>query len=139
MAISFFDDKMITPTNDMIASALGSSYLFWEELKNHICEEYPDITEEWKFYGNAAGWSCKIISKKRNLLFFIPLKDSFRLRIVLGEKAATAAESANLPNEIKQLIREARPYAEGRSIDIDVSKQNQLDAIKLLLKIKCEN
>jgi hypothetical protein len=94
MAVSFFDDKTLTPNNDMIASALGGVNSLWEELKNHIGEEYPAITEEWKFYGKAAGWSCKIISKKRNLLFFIPLKDAFRLRIVLGEKAVTAAESA---------------------------------------------
>jgi hypothetical protein len=139
MSVSIFDDKLITPNEDMIALALGSTYSFWEELKNHICEEYPAITEEWKFYGKAAGWSCKIISKKRNLLFFVPLKNSFRLRIVLGEKAATAAESTNLPNEMKQSIREAIPYAEGRSIDIDVNRKEQLDAIKALLKIKYEN
>jgi hypothetical protein len=139
MAVSIFDDKTITPNNEMIASALGGSYSLWEELKNHICEEYPAITEEWKFYGKAAGWSCKVISKKRNLLFFIPLQDAFRLRIVLGEKAAASEEGANLPNEIKQSLREATPYAEGRSIDIDVNKQNQLDAVKLLLKIKYEN
>jgi hypothetical protein len=139
MAISFFDDKTITPNNEMITSALGGTYSLWEELKNHICEEYPVITEEWKFYGKAAGWSCKIVSKKRNLLFFVPLKDSFRLRIVLGEKAVIVAESANLPNEIKQSIRDATPYAEGRSVDIDTNRREQLDVIKALLKMKYEN
>jgi hypothetical protein len=139
MAVSFFDDKTLIPTNEMIASALGGAHSLWEELKHHIGEEYPAITEEWKFYGKAAGWSCKIISKKRNLLFFIPLKDAFRLRIVLGEKAAAVAESVKIPNEIKQSLREATPYAEGRSIDIDVNRKEQLDVIKTLLKIKYEN
>jgi hypothetical protein len=139
MAVSFFEDKTLIPNNDMIASALGGAYSLWEELKNHMYEEYPAITEEWKFYGKAAGWSCKIVSKKRNLLFFVPLKDDFRLRIVLGEKATAVAESAKLPSEMKQSIREATVYAEGRSIDIDVTQHKQLDVIKTLLKIKYEN
>jgi hypothetical protein len=123
----------------MIAAVLGETYQLWEELKNHICDEYPAITEEWKFYGKASGWSCKIISKKRNLLFFIPLKDSFRLRIVLSEKAVAVAENINLPNEMKQSIREATIYTEGRSIDINVNQYKQLDVIKNLLKIKWES
>ena len=138
--LSAFDDKSIMPDEAMVSATLGNISSIWDELRAHITDTYPDITDEWKHYGKAAGWTCKLLSKKRNLLFFVPQTDRFRLRIVLGEKASACAEADNeLPYEIKEAIRAAKPYAEGRSIDIDVDRHEQLDTIKRLLKIKYEN
>jgi len=138
--LSAFDNKAIMPDDGMVSAVLGSTASIWDELRAHVKDHYPSITGEWKHYGKAAGWTYKLISKKRNLLFFVPRNDCFRLRIVLGEKACTCVEADNeLPAEIKETIREAISYAEGRSIDIDIDRHEQLKAIKRLLKIKYEN
>ena len=139
MAISAFDGKAIIPSGDMVTAVLGDAAPLWDELKTHVKETYPDVKEEWKHYGKAAGWTYKLISNKRNLLFFIPRNGSFRIRIVLGEKASAQAQAAPLPDGIKATIRSAKAYAEGRSIDIDVNRREQLEAIQLLLEIKHEN
>lgn len=138
--LSAFDDKSIMPDDLMVSVALGDASSVWDELRAYVGDNYPSITGEWKHYGKAAGWSYKLISKKRNLLFFVPRIGCFRLRIVLGEKASAYAEGdSELPIEIKEAIRAATPYTEGRSIDIDVNRREQLEAIKCLLKIKNEN
>ena len=85
--LSVFDDKGIMPDDKMVSTALGSASSVWDELRTHVKDNYPNITGEWKHYGKAAGWTYKLISKKRNLLFFVPMADCFRLRIVLGDKA----------------------------------------------------
>jgi hypothetical protein len=139
MAVSFFDNKTVIPDDRMIAGALAETYPLWDELQNHVQENYPNITGEWKHYGKASGWSYKLISKKRNLLFFVPLNGCFRIRIVLGEKAVACVETATLPDEIKEAIRAATPYTEGRSIDIDINRYEQLEDVKCLLKIKFDN
>jgi len=138
--ISAFDDKGNMPDDSVVASVLGGTAAIWEELRAHVIADYPSVTGEWKHYGKAAGWSYKLISKKRNLLFFVPREGSFRLRLVFGEKARACIEAdSELPEEIKEALRAATPYAEGRSIDIDVGERGQLDTIKRLLKIKYEN
>ena len=138
--VSVFDNKEMMPNDGMVSAALGNAAIIWDELRTHVAENYPDVTGEWKHYGKAAGWTYKLLSKKRNLIFFIPKTDCFRLRIVLGEKACICVEADNeLPNEIKEAIRAAAPYAEGRSIDIDIERTGQMEAIKRLLKIKYEN
>ena len=137
--ISAFNDKSIIPDDDVISVSLGGTASIWDELRTHIENAYPSIAGEWKHYGKAAGWTYKLISEKRNLLFFIPRNGSFRIRIVLGEKASVQAQAAPLPDEIKVAISSAKAYAEGRSIDIDVDRREQLEDIKLLLKIKYEN
>ena len=138
--LSAFDDIALMPDNGMVAAALGGAALIWDELRAHVEDNYPSVTGQWKHYGKAAGWSYKLISKKRNLLFFVPQTDGFRLRIVLGEKACACAETDHeLPDEIKAAIRAATPYAEGRSVDMDIDRREQLETVNRLLKIKVEN
>ncbi len=139
MAVSVLDDKSQTPDSDMVAAVLADTYPVWDELTNHVKSVYPSVTEEWKHYGKAFGWTYKLLSKKRNLLFLVPLDGCFRVRFVLGEKATARAEAEDLPHEIKDAIRAATPHTEGRSIDIDISRLEQLEAVRSLLKIKFEN
>jgi hypothetical protein len=121
MAVSFFDNKAVMPSDRMVVDVLAESHSLWVELQNYVRENYPSIKGEWKHYGKSSGWVFKLLSKKRNLLFFIPQNGYFRLRFGISEKAAACIEVADLPNEIKEAVRVATPYMEGRSIDLDMS------------------
>ena len=138
--LSVFCDKAIIPDDNMVAAALGDAAALWDELRAHVTVTYPNITDEWKHYSKAAGWSYKLLSKKRNLLFFVPMTGAFRLRIVLGEKGCGRVESdSELPEDIKEAFRAVTPYTEGRSVDVDITRRGQIETIKRLLEIKVEN
>jgi len=138
--LSAFSDKTHMPDEAAVAAVLGDMASVWDELCSHIQDTYPNVTTDWKHYGNAAGWTCKILSKKRNLIFAVPREGCFRVRFCFGEKACACVETdSEIPEESKETLRTATKYAEGRGIDIDVTHREQLDAIKRLLKIKYEN
>ncbi|MCL2140986.1 MAG: DUF3788 domain-containing protein [Dehalococcoidia bacterium] len=138
--LSAFDDKAIMPNDGMVSTVLGNAAAIWDELRTHVEITYPNVTGEWQHYGKAVGWSYKLLSKKRNLLFFVPQPNSIRLRLVFGEKACSCLETdSELPANIKELVCAAIPYKEGRSIDIDVPHREQLETIKRLIQIKFEN
>jgi len=139
MAVSIFDSKAVMPDDSMVADVLADAYPLWEELQNHVRETYQNISGEWKHYGNASGWSYKLLSKKRNLLFFVPQSGCFRLRFVFGEKAIACVETSELSDEIKEAIRSSITCPAGLNFDLDVSRHEQLDTVKRLLKIKYEN
>jgi len=132
MPVSIFDNKAVTPDNSMVADALGETHSMWVELQDHVREKYPVVTGVWKHYGKSSGWVYKLLSKKRTLLFFIPKKGYFRLRFGVSEKAAADIEAADLPDEIKEAVRTATPYTEGRSIDLDIS----LNEVKVTAYVK---
>ena len=132
MAISYFDSKAVIPDENMVADALADSLPLWVELQDHVRANYPDVTGEWKFYGKSSGWVFKLLSKKRSLLFFIPKDRCFRLRFGISEKATACIEDADLPDEIKEAVRTATPYAEGRSIDLDISA----DEVKVMAYVQ---
>jgi len=132
MAVSFFDSKAIMPDDNMVADALAELYTLWVELQNYAQENYPNVTGVWKHYGKSSGWVFKLLSKKRTLLFFIPKNGGFRFRFGISEKAAPFIEAADLPDEVKEAVRIATPYAEGRSIDLDMSP----DEVKVMAYVK---
>jgi len=119
MSVSFFDDKSVIPDDNMVADALAESFPLWVDLRSFIQNNYPNVNGEWKHYGKSSGWVFKLLSKKRNLLFFIPKDKCFRLRFGISEKVRPSVEIADLPEIIKEAVSIATPYTEGRSIDLD--------------------
>lgn len=139
MAVSVFEDKATMPDDEMLAKALGKSNRLWKEIKKHLSAEYGELIEEWKFYGQKSGWILKTLRKKRNLFFFIPLKDSFQISFVFGDKAVAAVEKSDLPKEFITELKNARKYAEGRGLRIDVKNPTDVEHIKTLVAIKVNN
>ncbi len=139
MSDIIFSDKSTKPDDNVLAEMLGESIKLWGKLKRHIHDEYGEFIEEWKYYGKNSGWILKILRKKRNLFFFIPLEKSFRIAFVFGDRAVSEVERSDLPNKIKQSLLNARKYAEGRGIRIDVNTFEDIEDIKKLLDIKVNN
>jgi len=139
MSVSVFEDKDTRPDDKMLAKALGKSNRLWLQIKKHLKVEYGELIEEWKFYGQKSGWILKTLRKKRNLFFFIPLKSSFQVSFVFGEKAVAVVEKSDLPQELITTLKNARKYAEGRGLRIDVKNSADVEHIKKLVEIKVNN
>ena len=139
MAVSVFGDRATKPTDQMLAKVLGKSNPLWEEIKKHLKAEYGQLIEEWKFYGQKSGWILKTLRKKRNLFFLIPVEDSFRVSFVFGDKAVAAVQQSDLPQDLIKTLKDARKYAEGRGLQIDVRRSADVKHIKKLVEIKVNN
>jgi len=139
MAVSVFECKDTRPDDKMLAKALGKSNRLWQEIKKNLNAEYGELIEEWKFYGRKSGWVLKTLRKKRNLFFFIPLKGSFQVSFIFGDKAVAAAQKSGLPKELVTELKNARKYAEGRGLRIDVKNSTDVENIKKLVEIKVNN
>jgi hypothetical protein len=139
MAASVFDDKATKPTAQKLARVLGESNGLWKEIKKHLKAEYGELTEDWKYYGKNYGWTLKTLRKKRNLFFFVPLEGGFNVSFVFGERAVAAAEQSDLPKDLIETLKNARKYAEGRGLKIEVEGPADVENIKRLVEIKVNN
>ena len=133
---SIFIDKSVPPNDKMLAEALGKSARHWMTIKAHLSERCGEWTEEWKYYNPKSGWVMKVLRKKRNLFFFFPSGSYFTIAFVFGDKAASAAEKSDLPADLKESLRSARKYAEGKGIRIDTKTAEDVENIKTLIEIK---
>lgn len=139
MSEPIFLDKSKSPDEKDLKQVLGPAAILWVNLKDYIKNEFGDTMEEWKFYMKKVGWQLKTLLKKRNLFFFTPYKDFFRMTFVFGDKAVTAVEQSDLPESIKETLRNAKKYMEGRGISIDVKNQADAENVKKLIDIKVRN
>ena len=78
-------------------------------------------------------------SNKRNIIYFLPREGYFKVAFVFGQKATDKVMESKVNDKIKAELGEAKVYAEGRGIRIDVNNNQILNDIKRTIRIKVDN
>jgi hypothetical protein len=125
------------PDDAHLTLALGSSRHAWDQLVAALAADCD--VEEWKSYSPKAGWTLRLLRGKRAIVYLSPGKGDFTASFALGDRAIEAAHSAGLPGKIMRIIREARKYAEGTGVRIDVKTARDVPAVCKLAAIKLAN
>jgi hypothetical protein len=139
MALSAFDDKNHSPTDESLRKVLAGTADIWPALVRDLQEQFGPLTEEWKFSGKAYGWGFRLKEKKRALIYMTPCDGYLIASFALGERACAAARHAGLSPEVLQIIEDAPKYAEGRGVRVPVRSEEDAAQIKILAGIKAAN
>jgi len=139
MGVNVFMDKEKKPGDGDLAAALGATFGLWLALRNSVLEKYPAALQEWHFPGQKFGWSFRIKDKKRAIIYFLPRDGFFKVALVFGAKAVAQVLAAEISPVIKSELEQAKAYAEGRGIRIDVRDGAGLADINKLVEIKLAN
>jgi len=139
MALSAFDNKSEMPGEGDLKKTLGQTSTHWNNLVTHIADTYAPTDEMWNFAGANWGWSLRLKQKKRTILYMTPCQGYFLVGFVLGDKAVQAAYVSDLPDSVLAAIREARKYAEGKAVRIEIRNKKDLEIAKKLTAIKMAN
>jgi len=134
-----FAGKAEPPTERQLNSVLGPSSTLWKRLVAELKQELSLDGEEWNSSGAKYGWALRLHLNKRNIVYLGPRAGSFMAAFALGDRAVAVARKSNLPPDVLRIIGEARRYAEGTAVRIEVKCAEDLDAVKVLAKIKAEN
>lgn len=136
MAEKLFNQKATPPVESELKEALGSSYFVLGEIRKFIQEEIGPTREEWKYYGKKYGWALKTFLKKRNLFFVGIYEGYFVISFIFGTRTEEAVLSSDVSDSLKEELRNSRKYAEGKSLQIDVFDEVQLQSIRKLIRLK---
>lgn len=136
---SALTDKSSKPDDQTLSGVLGTSFKRWIEIRNSITEQHGTTREEWKYYGAKSGWVLKLLLKKRNLFFLIPGEKYFTLGFLFGDRAVEAIENSSLPAAMIREVKDARRYAEGRGLRIDVRNRTTVSHVLKLVDIKVQS
>jgi hypothetical protein len=139
MALSAFDDKSKQPRPGDLRKTLGRTSAHWDSLIAYLEAEFPPLDQTWNFAGANWGWSLRLKQKKRTILYLTPCQGHFLVGFALGEKAVEAAHDASLPASFLTIIDEAKKYAEGRAVRVEIKNKKDIEATKKLATIKMAN
>ena len=139
MSAYAFIDKNNPPDDRSLSEKVGKAFSVLKEIRKFIRENYGAGSEEWKFYGHKYGWQLKTFLKKRNLFFIIPYQSFFNIVFIFGDRAVQAIRKSDVADCIKSEVVNAKKYAEGRGLSIEVTDDQYLADIKTLIDIKVNN
>jgi hypothetical protein len=139
MTASIYTDMLVEPNDKMLTFDLADAKKYLDKIAEFIDSDYGDFQPEWKFYSKKSGWILKILTKKRNILFVVPCANHFRVAFTFGDKASDLISISKLPDSIKKSLSEAKKYAEGRTIQIEVRTETDSDYVMELIRIKLTN
>ena len=139
MALSAFADKQTQPSPAALKRVLGRSAAAWDELTAHVAAEFAPLEQTWIYPAANWGWALRLKQKKRTVLYMTPMEKHFIAGLMLGDKAVKAAQGAGLPRETLKELDEARKYAEGRGIRMEIRFKKDLEVVKKLAAVKMEN
>lgn len=136
---SVFTDKKNKPTAIALKEALGDTFDLWETLVCFTKKSYPGCSEEWYFTSEKYGWSYRISDRKRVLLYLLPRNKFFKTALVFSQKATNKILESDIVDHIKNEIKAAKVYAEGRGIRTEVKDKSNINDILKLITIKISN
>jgi hypothetical protein len=131
-----FIGKPQKPTDAELTAALGPARTFWDQLLASLADEHKLTVQEWNSYSPKAGWSLRLKLKDRNILYLAPSQGAFRAAFALGDKAVAAARQSDLPKNVIKIINEARRYAEGTAVRIEIKTAKDIETVTKLAGIK---
>ena len=85
------------------------------------------------------GWALRLIRNKRTIVYLSPARGYFLASFALGGKAIEAAKKSRLPGPVLKIIDEAKQYAEGTAVRIEVKAAADVEAVKTLAAVKLKN
>jgi len=134
-----FIGKAKKPTDAELAAVLGPAKARWDKLLACLADEYKLTVQEWNSYSPKAGWSLRLKSKGRNIIYLGPCTGAFRTAFVLGDKAVEAARRSDLPQSVIKIINTAERYAEGTAVRLEIKAVKDIAAAVHLAGIKLAN
>jgi len=134
-----FTGQAKPPTPQELASSLGQADILWRGLVADLKRDLRLDAEEWNRYSAKAGWSLRLQFRKRNIVYLSPGAGCFLASFALKSSAVAAARKANLPSSVLEMIDQAKRYAEGTAVRIEVHDATDASVVKTLAKIKVES
>ena len=131
-----FIDKPKKPTEAELTAALGPAKALWDQLLAGLADERNLTVQEWNSYSRKAGWSLRLKLKDRNILYLTPCEGCFFVSFALGDKAVEAARQSRLPQSVIKTINDAKRYAEGTGVRMEMKKPKDIEVVKQLAAIK---
>jgi hypothetical protein len=139
VSLNTFIGKARKPTDAELAAALGSAKAVWDKLIGDLADECGIVDQEWNSYSVKAGWALRLKHEQRNIVYLSPRQGCFLASFALGDKAMQAARQSKLPPPVIKIINEAKKYAEGTDVRLEVKTLKDIEPVKKLAAIKLAN
>ncbi|MDU1905177.1 MAG: DUF3788 family protein [Dysgonomonas sp.] len=130
-------DSEIFPSNEVLNDVLGSSvYSVLETFLGKIIDEEYGLTFEWRFYNDGKAWFCKVVNKKKTILWLSVWDGFFKIGFYFTEKHIEGIAALDISETIKEEFAKAKPVGRLIPLIVDVKDKEQIDDLLTIVRFK---
>ncbi len=129
-------DKNQSPTEEIINSYIGKSKTNWESIFKYIYSNYPEFTEQWRYYKDGKSWLMKVIWKSKTVFWLSVIEDGFRITFYFGDKAEELILESSLTDQLKEQFKNGKRFGKIRALTVLMNNKRNVEFVKELISIK---
>ncbi len=129
-------DKETEPTNEVLGNALGKElFIIYQEIIEVFTNEFS-LEPQWRFYKDGRAWLCKVVYKKKTVLWLSLWENCIKTGFYFTEKTGIGVLELNIDENIKKTFEVAKPIGKLIPLTIDIDQQKQIVDLKEVLRYK---
>ncbi len=129
-------DKEIEPTNEVLENVLGKElFNIYQEIIKIFTDEFS-LEPQWQFYKDGNAWLCKVVDKKKTILWLSIWENYIKTGFYFTEKTGIGVLELDIDNKLKEVFEVAKPIGKLLPLIIDINQQKQIKDLKEVIKYK---
>jgi hypothetical protein len=124
------------PTDEILFSHIGKSKSYWKKLFDYTHTNYPDFSEQWRYYNDGKSWLLKVVRKSKTMFWVSVTKGSFKTTFYFGDKAESSILESTISDDLKESFENGKRYGKIRGITTEIKENSDLSNVHELIKIK---
>jgi Protein of unknown function (DUF3788) len=129
-------NKDESPTEEIIFSHLGRTKNLWASIFEYIHSDYPEFSEEWRYYNDGKSWLLKVTRKSKTICWISVLKSKFKMTFYFTDRAVSAIMESPISDELKEQFTNGKYFNKIRGLTITFSSKKDVEFAKTLIDIK---
>lgn len=131
-------EKEIEPTDEVLENALGKElFAIYQEVIQTFTGEFS-LEPQWRFYKDGKSWLCKVVYKKKTVLWLSVWENYIKTAFYFTEKTQNGVLELAIDEHLKETFSAAKPVGKLMPLIIDIDQQKQIEDLKKLIKYKKE-
>jgi hypothetical protein len=136
MSFSAFPHGRQRPSEQAVLAALGPARAMWSRVLARLAEQFDATDATWHSYGRISGWNLNVKDGRGTLAYLYPQRHGLIAVVTLTHEAAGHARAFGGSSRLAEAIAQARPYAKGHSVSVDVCGEDDLGLVVELCRLK---
>jgi hypothetical protein len=129
-------DKEIEPTDEVLENALGKElFTIYQALMQIFADEFS-LELQWRFYNDGKSWLCKVVDKKKTVLWLSVWENYIKTGFYFTEKTRNGVLELDIDETIKETFSATKPVGKLMPLIIDIDQQKQIEDLKRVIKYK---
>lgn len=131
-------EKELEPTDKVLENAMGKElFIIYKEIIEIFINEFS-LEPQWRFYKDGKAWLCKVVLKKKTILWLSIWENYIKTGFYFTEKTGQGIYKLNIDDKFKDEFKVAKPSGKLIPLIIDINQQNQIYDLKEVVKYKIE-